>query len=183
VLYLVAGIILGVLALLPVGVRLGAQFAPEGGLEHGLSSPIQIPAAALLAAALAVMVRTPRNIVPINALGGALAWSLFDLLAGFWGVNPIVATGISACAAALLGQATARFRHLSPLPYTTGALCPLLPGSLLYTGLLGLGQGKIIDGVADLSRAAATALALAVGVSIATEAARLGRAGIDHIRR
>lgn len=51
--------ILGVLAVLPAGVRLGASFAPEGGLAPHLDSPFEIPTAATLAACLAIMVRTP----------------------------------------------------------------------------------------------------------------------------
>lgn len=183
VLFLVAGIIIGVLAVLPAGVRLGAAFAPEGGFDHSLSSPVQIPAAAVLAACLAIMVRTPRAILPATAVGGALAWTAFDLLAGTWDINPIAATGVAAFSAALFGQCACLLRHLPPLPYITGALGPLLPGSLLYTGVLGLGQGKIIDGVADLSKAAATALALAVGVGIASETARLARTHLAVTRR
>lgn len=175
VVYLVAAIVLGVLAILPFGVRLGAQFAPEQGFERGFSPGVQLPAAAALGVSLAVLTRTPRRLLPTLALGGMLAWGVFDVLSGPAGLNPVAATGFGACAAALFGQFAARFRHFSPLPYITGSLCPLLPGSLLYTGVLYLGQGKVVDGVGDLSLAAATALALAVGVGIATEAVRIAR--------
>jgi uncharacterized membrane protein YjjB (DUF3815 family) len=148
-----------------------------------LSSPVQIPAAAVLAASLATMVRTPRAILPVTAIGGALAWIVFDLLTSAGHINPITTTGVAAFSAALFGQCASQFRHRSPLPYITGALCPLLPGSLLYTGVLGLGQGKIVAGVADLSRAAATALALAVGVGVASETARLVHTRSNLTRR
>jgi uncharacterized membrane protein YjjB (DUF3815 family) len=81
------------------------------------------------------------------------------------------------------GQLASRFRHLSPLPYTTGALGPLLPGSLLYTGVLGLVHGDTAKGLGDLTRAGATALALALGVNLSGELARLAHPEMRHALR
>lgn len=116
--------------------------------------------------------RTPPRILLFPALGGTAAWGVFDLSSRTLNINPITATGLGA-AAALFAQALAHHQHRPALAYTTGALGPLLPGSLLYTGVLALGKGQSATGVADFSRAAATALALAVGVSLAGQAARL----------
>ena len=174
--YLVAGIITGVLAVLPLGVRLGADFPPTGGLTGAhQQSVLQLAAAVALALCLAVVLQTPTAVLPYLAAGGGIAWGAFHLLSGPWGLNPIFATGVGAWAAGLFGQIASRFRYLSSLPFVTGALGPLLPGSLLYTGVLGLIQGRSADGLADLSRAAATALALAVGVNIGGELARLAQ--------
>ncbi|WP_369044025.1 threonine/serine ThrE exporter family protein [Streptomyces sp. Midd1] len=175
ILYLVAGIILGVLAIIPLGVRLGAALPPEGGLTRHLDSPLEIPAAAALSTCLAIIVRTPPATLLYPALGGAAAWSAFYVSSRALDVNPITATGIGALGAALLAQVFAHHRHGPTLAYTTGALGPLLPGSLLYTGVLALGKGQAATGIVDLSRAAATALALALGVSLAEQAARLLR--------
>ena len=75
----------------------------------------------------------------------------------------------------------ARSRHLYSLPYVTGALGPLLPGSLLYTGVLALVEGHGADGLADMSRAAATALALAVGVNIGSGLPRIAQLGTSRL--
>lgn len=182
VLYLVTGIIAGVLAVLPLGVRFGAVFAPVGGLEgrhqYGV---LQFVAAMALAVCLAVVLQTPAGILPYVAVGGGVAWGLFHLLASPLGLNPIFATGAGACGAGLFGQLAARSRHLYSLPYVTGALGPLLPGSLLYTGVLALVEGHGADGLASLSRAAATALALAVGVNIGSGLPRIAQLGTSRL--
>lgn len=182
VLYLVTGIITGVLAVLPLGVRLGAVFPPVGGLGGGHQNVVlHIAAAMVLAVCLAAVLQTPAGILPYTAVGGGIAWAVFHLLSSPLGLNPIFATGTGACAGGLFGQLAARSRHLYSLPYVTGALGPLLPGSLLYTGVLALVEGRGADGLANLSRAAATALALAVGVNIGSGLPRLAQLGTSRL--
>ncbi|GAA1665250.1 hypothetical protein GCM10009680_01180 [Streptomyces yatensis] len=66
-----------------------------------------------------------------------------------------------------------RYRYASALPYVTAAIGPLLPGSATYFGLLALAQGNLDRGIPFLTQAAALALAIAIGVNLGGEAARL----------
>ena len=88
-------------------------------------------------------------------------------------VSPIIATGVAAGMVGLFGQLASRYRYASSLPYVTAALGPLLPGSAIYLGLLSLARGEPLVGLVAVSRAAALALALAVGVNLGGEVARL----------
>jgi uncharacterized membrane protein YjjB (DUF3815 family) len=88
-------------------------------------------------------------------------------------VSPVIATGIAAGMVGLFGQLASRYRYASSLPYVTAALGPLLPGSVIYLGLLSLARGEALTGLITVSRAAAIALALAVGVNLGGEVARL----------
>lgn len=67
----------------------------------------------------------------------------------------------------------ARYRYASALPYVTAAIGPLMPGSALYLGMLSFAQGHASAGLVSVTRAAALALALAIGVNLGGEVARL----------
>jgi uncharacterized membrane protein YjjB (DUF3815 family) len=67
----------------------------------------------------------------------------------------------------------ARYRFVSVLPYVTAAIGPLLPGSATYFGLLALTQHHQSAALSQLTKAAALALALAIGVNLGNEIARL----------
>jgi uncharacterized membrane protein YjjB (DUF3815 family) len=73
----------------------------------------------------------------------------------------------------LFGQLLSRYRFASALPYTTAAIGPLLPGSASYFGLLSIAQNDIDGGLVSLSKAAALAMAIAIGVNLGSEISRM----------
>ncbi|WP_107101547.1 threonine/serine exporter family protein, partial [Peterkaempfera griseoplana] len=162
VLYLVAGIITGVLLVLYVGVRFGAELRPEQSLLQHSYPPLQLPAAMLLTLAFAVMLQSHRRSLLLVTLNGGVGWAVYGALTVDVGVSPVVATGVAAGLVGLFGQLASRYRYASALPYVTAALGPLLPGSAIYLGMLSVAQGDASDGLVAVSRAAALALALAV---------------------
>ncbi|MFE3244481.1 threonine/serine exporter family protein, partial [Kitasatospora indigofera] len=171
-LYLITGVILGVLAVLPIGQLLGATLRPEDPLERSTAPGLQLLAAAGLTISLAILLQTPRYTLLFVTLNGAVAWTVFAVLTRQADVSPIAATGVAAATSAMLAHTASRQRRLQPLPHISAALGPLLPGSLTYTGVLAFIQGRPADGLGDLSRAAAIALALAIGVSAGGEITR-----------
>ncbi|PYC80575.1 hypothetical protein C7C46_12900 [Streptomyces tateyamensis] len=171
-LYLITGVILGVLAILPLGELLGAHLRPEDPLERSSAPGLQLLAAAGLSISLAVLLQTPRYTLPFVTLNGAAAWTVFGVLTRQLDMSAIAATGIAAATASLFAHTLSRQQKLQPLPHISAALGPLLPGALTYTGVLAFIQGRPADGLGDLSRAAAIALALAIGVSIGGELTR-----------
>src|SRR5581483_5311257 len=172
VVYLVVGIVVGVLLVLYCGLRLGAQLHPELGLAAHSLPVLQLPAAMLLTLCFAMVLQTNRRELPFVVLNSAVGWSVYGALTVEGRLSPIVATGVAAGLVGLFGQLASRLRHASALPYVTAALGPLMPGSALYFGLLTLAQGRT-DGLTAGGRAAALALALAVGVNLGSEVARL----------
>lgn len=173
--YLVTGIIIGVLAILPIGVYFAAELRPEETLGRSSLPAVQLPAAVALSFSFAVLLQCPRRALLLVAVNGGIAWTVFGTLTDQADLNPITATGIAAGLAGLFGQLAARNRRASSLPYVTAALGPLLPGSVIYRGVLAFIQGRAEAGLIEVSRAVAIALALAVGVNAGRELARLSQ--------
>lgn len=174
--YLVVGIVCGVLLVLSLGVMLDAtSLQPETTFVATDSRPvIQILASMALSLAFAIMLQQERHTVLIVTLNGGIAWIMFGALAQTpLGLSPVAATAVAAGLVGLFGQLFSRYRFVSSLPYITAAIGPLLPGSATYFGLLALAQNDMNTGISSLTKAAATALAIAIGVNLGSEVSRL----------
>jgi uncharacterized membrane protein YjjP (DUF1212 family) len=171
--YLVIGLVIGVLSVLSLGLALGAALTPETAL-HSVERPeVQLLAAMALSLCFAVLLQQERHTVLLVTLNGGVGWTVYGALALTAEVSPVAATAIAAGLVGLFGQLLARYRHVSALPYITAALGPLLPGSATYFGLLSIARGELNAGLASLSKAAALALAIAIGVNLGSEMSRL----------
>jgi uncharacterized membrane protein YjjP (DUF1212 family) len=171
--YLVVGIVVGVTVVLYFGVSVGARLNPEQALQAYHNPLVQLIAAMLVTLAFAVMLQCQRNVLAVVTLNGGVAWVTYGVLHFNAHMSPIAATAIAAGLVGLFGQLLSRYRLASALPYVTAAIGPLLPGSATYFGLLAFTQGRQDAGLASLGRAAALALAVAVGVNLGGEIARL----------
>ncbi len=172
VLFLIAGIVLGVLAILYIGEVSGVNLNPE--TVAPLTRPaVQLMAAMLLALSFCVMLQQDKGTVLIATLNGGVAWLIAASMRDTADLSAFAATLVAAGLVGLFGQLLARYRLTSSLPYVTAAIGPLLPGSAVYFGLLGLAQGDISTGGQQLLRAASLALAIAIGVNLGNEIARL----------
>ncbi|GAB3645123.1 threonine/serine exporter family protein [Streptomyces sparsus] len=172
VVYLIVGIVSGVLTVLYVGDRFGAPLNPE--VTYSIERPvIQLFAAMALALAFCVLLQQERSTVLWATLNGGIAWLVFGALAHTGNMDPVPATVAAAGLVGLFGQLMSRYQFVSALPYITAAIGPLLPGSATYFGLLGIAQGHMDRGFQFLATAAALALAIAIGVNLGGELARL----------
>ncbi|UGY92235.1 threonine/serine ThrE exporter family protein [Streptomyces gobiensis] len=172
VIYLIVGIVFGVLTVLYVGGQLGARFNPD--VVHHVERPvIQIFAAMLLALAFCVLLQQERHTVVWATFNGGVAWLVFGTLAHTAEMDPVPATVAAAGLVGLFGQLMSRYQFVSAMPYITAAIGPLLPGSAIYFGLLGIAQGDMDKGIQHLATAVALALAIAIGVNLGNELARL----------
>ena len=173
VIYLVAGIVIGVMLILYLGVGFDAELNPDESLAGISYPPVQLAAAMVLTLAFAMLLQTDRRSLPLVTLNSMTGWSAYGVLVHNAGVSPIVATGVAAGLVGLFGQLMSRYRYASALPYVTAAIGPLMPGSAIYLGMLSFAQGHSGNGLLSISRAAAIALALAIGVNLGGEVARL----------
>ncbi|TVL92594.1 hypothetical protein CD790_10440 [Streptomyces sp. SAJ15] len=171
--YLIVGIVCGVLTVLYGGVQLNAKLNPEAALKHVERPVTQTLAAMLLVFAFCVLLQQERHTLLFATLNGGVAWVIYAALHDTAGVPAVAATTVAAGLVGLFGQLLSRYRYASALPYVTAAIGPLLPGSATYFGLLSLAQGELDPGIAHLTRAAALALAIAIGVNLGNEVARL----------
>jgi uncharacterized membrane protein YjjP (DUF1212 family) len=173
VVYLVVGIVCGVLLVLYAGVRFGAALDPEQAFRTVERPAVQLVAAMVLTLAFAVMLQSERQTLPVVTANGGVAWTVFAAMHDQAGISPVVATVVAAGLVGLFAQLLARYRFASVLPYVTAAIGPLLPGSAIYRGLLSFAQGHTTTGWTQISQAAALALAIAVGVNLGGEVTRV----------
>ncbi len=173
VMYLIVGIVVGVLLILYFGVKLGAELSPDAALGSSDRPLLQIAASMLLSLAFAVLLQQERSTVLAVTLNGGVAWSAYGAMHYAAGFSPVASTAVAAGLVGLFGQLMSRYRFASALPYTTAAIGPLLPGSATYFGLLAFAQNDADAGLANLTRAVALAMAIAIGVNLGSEISRL----------
>lgn len=170
-LYLMAGVLVGVTTVLYVGFNNGADLMAHGA-PSTWNPALQLTAAVLLTLFFAVLLNTGPAALPAVLVNSTAGWSVYGSLV-YAGTEPIMATGFAAMLVGLAGQLMARFGGSPALPFVTAALGPLLPGSVLYFGLIGFVRGEPEAGLSGVWRATATAMALAIGVNLGHEVARL----------
>ncbi|MET8475531.1 threonine/serine exporter family protein [Streptomyces sp. NPDC006422] len=173
VMYFFVGIVIGVLIMLYVGVQLDAQLDPEQALGAVTKPVWQIVASMSLSLAFAVLLQQERATVIAVTLNGGVAGAIFGALHYQGGISPVAATAAAAGLVGLFGQLFSRYQFASALPYVTAAIGPLLPGSSTYFGLLAIAHSDVNNGLVSLSKAAALALAIAIGVNLGGEISRL----------
>ncbi|WP_346618414.1 threonine/serine exporter family protein [Blastococcus montanus] len=180
---LTAGIVSGVAAVLSVadraGVALAVAQAPAGRLGE---VPVQLVAAVIAAAAAAAANYAPRRTLPAAGLAGALGWGAFRGL-GELGLDPALSTGAAAVLVGAGAYLLAHRQKASPLIYIAAGIIPLLPGLLIYRGMLFLAAGDTGTGLVLLSQATTIGLALAAGVILGEFLARPAPGGAGRRRR
>lgn len=173
VLYFFVGIVVGVLVVLYFGVQLGAKLNPDAALHIPEEPYWQLGASMLLSLTFAVLLQQERSTVLAVTLNGGVAWAVYGAMYYAGDLSPVASTAVAAGLVGLFGQLLARYRFASALPYTTAAIGPLLPGSATYFGLLSIAQNQVDEGLVSLSKAAALAMAIAIGVNLGSEISRL----------
>ncbi|MEU9313520.1 threonine/serine exporter family protein [Streptomyces sp. NPDC048256] len=173
VMYFFVGIVAGVLVMLYVGVQLGAHLNPDAALGITERPLWQIGASMLLSLTFAVLLQQERSTVLAVTLNGGVAWSVYGAMHYAGEISPVASTAVAAGVVGLFGQLLSRYRFASALPYTTAAIGPLLPGSATYFGLLAIAQNEVDAGLVSITKAAALAMAIAIGVNLGSEISRL----------
>ncbi|WP_338900353.1 threonine/serine exporter family protein [Streptomyces sp. TG1A-60] len=173
VMYLFVGIVVGVLLVLYFGVELGAELNPDAALGSADRPLLQLGASMLLSFTFAVLLQQERATVLAVTLNGGVAWAVYGAMHYAGEISPVASTAVAAGVVGLFGQLLSRYRFASALPYTTAAIGPLLPGSATYFGLLGFAQNDVDAGLVSLTKAAALAMAIAIGVNLGSETFRL----------
>jgi uncharacterized membrane protein YjjP (DUF1212 family) len=173
VVYLIVAIVCGVLTMLYVGDRLGAGFQSADNLRRLARPEVQLVAAMVLALAFCILLQQERHTLFLAVLNGGVAWLVYGALHDVGGINVVASTVVAAGLVGLFGQLMSRYQFASSLPYITAAIGPLLPGSTTFFGLLSIAQGDLNAGFGFLATAASLALAIAIGVNLGGELARL----------
>ncbi|MEU5883921.1 threonine/serine exporter family protein [Spirillospora sp. NPDC047279] len=175
VLFMIAAILSGIGAVIYLAARMGVPVSLENlpQAPSTAAAPQSLGAAAI-AMAFAVFHLVPRSYLLPVALGGVISWGTLvevrhlDLPAA-------PATAIAATVVGAIGTAFARWRRVPALICVTPCIAPLMPGTLMYRGMLELTGGDTGQGALILVEALATALAIGAGVYIGGELLRVVR--------
>ncbi|MQY08286.1 threonine/serine exporter family protein [Actinomadura macrotermitis] len=173
VFFIIAAIVAGLGAVVYTAVKLGVD-VNVGDLPSAptLLAPLPVLAAAGVSVTFAVCLAVPRAVLVPAAAGGALIWVVYALLLNA-GIVPVLASALSAVFIGLIGSSFARRRNAPTLPYIVPAISPLLPGTLLYRGMVELNTPDgVTEGALSLVAALSVALALGAGVNLGGELVR-----------
>lgn len=171
VLFLTAGIVVGILAGLQVSAFLGIEIALQVDSTEIFVLPNQpIPIAlAVLGAAMAGACLTIASYGRLRSVATAgIAAGLAELVLiglGLSGFGSVVATGIAAAGVGFLATLISIRRQAPALVTATAGITPMLPGLAVFRAVFYFAVDKnFADGVAQALAAAATALAIGAGV-------------------
>lgn len=175
VLFTITAILSGIGAVIYLAARWGVHIS----LENLPTAPRSVAAAqslgaAAIAVAFAVFHLVPRAYLLPVAVGGMISWGSYVELRQLE-LPAAPATAIAATVVGALGTAYARGRRVPALVCVTPCIAPLMPGTLMYRGMLELTGGDTGQGALILVEALATALAIGAGVYIGAELLRLVR--------
>ncbi|GAA3729042.1 threonine/serine exporter family protein [Salinactinospora qingdaonensis] len=180
VFFTLGAIVSGVGAVAYTAVRLGVGMnlddLPTVSMEI---NPVVMLGAAGIAVAFAVSLAVPGRALPAIGVLGLLIWLIHAGLRAFLDVPVVVATAGAAVAVGVVGHWLARREQRPVLTYLVPSIAPLLPGSILYRGLLqfSLDDAGVVPGLLSLSEAVAVGLALGAGVNLGGELVRAFQRG------
>ncbi|WP_144794621.1 threonine/serine exporter ThrE family protein [Microbacterium paludicola] len=164
------GVVLGILIGLEFSRLVGVTIPlPTDAIPFG-SLAAQIAGAIIIAVAVALFNGAGLRIILVSAVLSTVAivaYSATILL----GVQAGAASAVGALLASFIGILTARGVHVPSVAVTTAAIVPLVPGTAVFRGLLGIvdsdgtAQG-MLDGIGPLVLAASIGVGLAAGASL-----------------
>ncbi|MDP3950482.1 threonine/serine exporter ThrE family protein [Microbacterium sp.] len=164
------GVVLGILIGLELARLVGYSMAlPDDALPFG-PLPAQIAGAMIIAVAVALFNGAGMRIILVSAVLSVIAiigYSSTILL----DVHEGAASAVGALLASFIGILISRNLHVPSVAVTTAAIVPLVPGSAVFRGLLGLvdsdgtAEGMLVS-ISPLVLAASIGVGLAAGASL-----------------
>lgn len=171
--FTLGAIVSGVAAVAYTAQRLGVHIDLESLPSAGTSTEIPVLlGAAGIAMAFAISLVVPPRMLPMIGVMGVMIWLIYANMREVLQVPPVVGTLTGAIAVGVVGHWLARRTRRPVLPYLVPAIAPLLPGSILYRGLIELTQGSAGAGLLSLAEAVTVGLALGAGVNLGGELVR-----------
>ena len=152
---LIVGIVFGIL----VANRLGVDLSISANVSMGsLQLPVILLASAFAAIGFSFVAQNPPRILLPTALLSAIRYAVY-LAAGAAQLGSVWSSAAAAFVIGLIAVLYTQWFKAAAAAFAICAILPLLPGVLLYQGLLG------INGLTSLVNALGTALALAGGLT------------------
>lgn len=172
VIMLTSSIVVGILVGMYVSKRFGLGILVQPDPLAMAPWPWQVLSAGLIAGAFAAYCQSTRLAVFWSTLTGIFTWAIF-LLMGAWGMSSVPSAAIAASVAGLLGTLISTRLRMSEMALTQAGIVMLVPGLLLYSGLMQVvnyapSDLRFMQGVSTLFTAVAIGLSIAAGSSFGT---------------
>lgn len=167
---LTLGVVIGIVGGVGLAQRLGVGFPLSTDPPTLGPLAMQFIGVGVIAASVAVWNGATARTILISVLLAGVAWGGYTAaLAGDIGIA--LASGLGALVASFVGTLIAHRLHVPSIAVTTAAIVPMVPGSIVYRGLLGMVESQndplaLLAASAELLDAAAIGLALASGASL-----------------
>ncbi|UJP10555.1 threonine/serine exporter family protein [Microbacterium sp. KUDC0406] len=167
---LTLGVVIGIVGGVSLAQRLGMGFPLSSDPPALGPVAMQVAGVVLIAVTVAVWNGATARTILVSALLGSVAWAGYSAaVAGDIGVP--MASAIGALIASFVGTLIAHRLHVPSIAVTTAAIVPMVPGSVVYRGLLRIVEAQdeavpLILGFSDLFQAGAIGLALASGATL-----------------
>ncbi len=176
--FTLGAIVSGVGVVAYTAVRLGVDLDLENLPTAGTSlEPWVLVGAAGIAMAFAISLAVPPRMLPAIGVMGVMIWVIYAGLRSFLDTPPVVGTVAGAVAVGVVGHWLARRTRRPVLPYLIPSIAPLLPGSILYRGLIEITHGTTVVGLLSVVEAVTVGLALGAGVNLGGELVRAFQRG------
>lgn len=166
-----AGIVIGIMIGLYVARKLGIGIAisPDPLLSN--TPHFQIIGAAIAAIGYALSTHTPlRAILWVGAIGGGSLAIMYSSI-NWFDISVVPASGIAAAFVGIISSFMSRFWQTPSVGIIAAGIVPLVPGLMLYNGLMQLinyppGDPLFFKALGTLFTVATTGLAIAAGASL-----------------
>ena len=164
------GVVLGIVVGLELARALGIGMEPPSEALPLGTLPGQFAGAVIVAIAVAVFNGAGLGVVVVSALLGVIAWAGFAV-ASAAGLAQAPASFAGALVASIIGAMVASRLHVPSVAVTTAAIVPLVPGSVVFRGLLGIVEAagetdEMLFAASTLTTAGMVGVALAAGATL-----------------
>lgn len=167
---LTLGVVIGIIGGVSMAQALGVGFALDSSAPP-LGSPVmQYGGVALIALTVAVWNGARPRTIAFSIVVALIAWLGYSA-AIFGGASIALASGVGALVASFIGMLIGQRLHVPSIAVTTASIVPMVPGSMVFRGILEIAESEgdaqgLILGFAELVGAGAVGLALASGASL-----------------
>lgn len=181
------GIVVGILMGLYLARKMGIGIVVSAEPLSPMIMQFQVAGAILASAGYAMAGQTRRRAIAGVGLIGGGGLVIMSNLVGWLGVTTVVASGLAALFIGLSAAFISRFWRTPSIGIISGAIVPLVPGLMLYNGLMQMityppGHPNFFEALGTLFTAAAVAMTIAAGASFGAMIGRPIRQNLVHTR-
>lgn len=163
VVLLATGIVAGVALGLELAARIRIDIQVVGRSGPLSTVPVQAAASAVSAIAYTGAVRSPKRVLLASGMAALLGFMALEGLSRA-GLTRPVSSGVAAVLIGVIAQLLSERQRIASLLVVVAGVFPLLPGLIIFSGMLRLSVGDTGGGLVLLVQAVTTALAIAAGV-------------------